>query len=439
MSGVGLPLWVSGTIGAVLFFVLMFLRMHVGMSMMISGFVGFLLTRGWSAATTTLAGTIFDTSTSNILVIIPLFIVMGTIAAAGGPIGSAFDTFNKWVGHFRGGLSMAAVCACAAFGAVCGDNIATAMVMDKAALPEMRKYGYDDKLSLGSIAAGGNLGIMIPPSAAFVVFGFITDTSISNLFIAGILPGILLTVMYCIQIAVQCRLQPDLATVTPKATWKQRFISIRGIVAILIGFLLVMLGLTLAIFTPQEAGALGALAMLIVSLPYRQLTFKKFAHAFLQAVKTASMILLLIFGARYFSMFLTSSNIAKAISDGVANSGMHKYLVMIMVCIVWLILGSLMDIWSVMIISLPIFFPLLVDLGFDPLQVGVLTVLLIMVGCITPPVGVVVFTLAGAHREVSMYTIFKGVGWFLFTMVMLALLLIFIPQLSTWLPSFISY
>jgi len=434
-----LPLWASGVIGTVIFFVLMFLRMHVGMSMMIAGFVGFLMTRGWGAASSTLGTTIYETATSNILVIIPLFIVMGTLAAAGGPIGSAFDTFNKWVGHFRGGLSMAAVCSCAAFGAVCGDNIATAMVMDKAALPQMRRYGYADRLSLGSIAAGGNLGIMIPPSAAFVVFGFITSTSISQLFIAGIVPGVILTIMYCIQIAIQCRLQPDLCQVQPKARWKERFISLRGLIAILIGFLLVMVGLTLAIFTPQEAGALGALAMLIVSIPYRQLNFKKFCFAFLDAVKTGAMIMLLIFGARYFSYFLTSSNIAKAISDAVVNSGMHKYLVILLVCVVWAILGCLMDIWSAMIITLPIFFPVLVDLGFDPLQIGVLCVLLIMMGCISPPVGVVVFSLAGAHKEVPMYTIFRGVGWFIFTMFILMVLLIFIPQISTWLPSFVHY
>jgi C4-dicarboxylate transporter DctM subunit len=435
-----LPLWASGTIGAVLFFVLMFLRMHVGMSMMISGFVGFWLTRGFGPATSTLGTAIFDTAQSNILVIIPLFIVMGTIAAAGGPIGSAFTTFNKWVGHLRGGLSMAAVCSCAAFGAVCGDNIATAMVMDKAALPQMRKYGYQDKLSLGSIAAGGNLGIMIPPSAAFVVFGFITDTNISQLFISGIIPGILLTVMFCIQIAIQCRLDKTLCDVQPKATWKERLVSLRGIIAILIGFLIVMVGLLFAIFTPQEAGALGALAMLIVSLPYRQLTWKKLGHSFLEAVKTGSMIMLLIFGARYFSGFLTSSGIANSITEAVVGSGLNRYVVMAIVCIVYLILGCLMDIWSAMIITLPMFFPLLVEhLGFDALQLGVLVVLMIMIGCITPPVGVVVFTLAGAHPETPMYTIFRGIGWFVLTMSILAVLLIFIPQLSTWLPSLMTY
>jgi C4-dicarboxylate transporter DctM subunit len=184
-----LPLWVSGVIGTALFFILMFLRMHVGLSLMVAGFVGFLMTRGWKPATGTLATTIFESSSSPILVVIPLFIVMGILAGAGGPIRDAFNTFDKWVGHFRGGLAMATVGSCAAFGAVCGDNIATAMVMDRAALPQMRERGYADTLSFGAIAAGGNLGILIPPSAAFVVYGFITETPSPNSLSPASSPG----------------------------------------------------------------------------------------------------------------------------------------------------------------------------------------------------------------------------------------------------------
>jgi tripartite ATP-independent transporter DctM subunit len=438
-----LPLWASGCIGAGIFFILMFLRMHVGMSLMIAGFFGFAMTRGFDAGFSVMSSTIYEVATSPYLVVIPLFVVMGTIAAAGGPIDSAFTTFNKWIGHFRGGLSMAAVCSCAAFGAVCGDNIATAMIMDKAALPQMRKYGYKDTLSLGSIAAGGNLGIMIPPSAAFVVYGFITETRIDKLFLAGILPGIMLTVMFCIQIYIQTRLQPYLCEVAPRSTWKERFKSLTGLLSIIVGFLVVMIGLLLAWFTPQEAGGLGAIVMVLVSLPYLliknspypRLTWKSLYRALLEAVKVASMILVLIFGARYFSYFLTSSDIAAKISDAVVNSGLNRYLVMILVAVLYLILGCLMDIWSVMIITLPIFYPVLVQqMGFDALQLGVITVLCIMIGCITPPVGVVVFTLAGVHREVPMYTIFRGVGWFVLTMTILLFVLIFVPEISTFLP-----
>ena len=204
-----LPLWAIGVIGAVVFFGLMFLRMHVGLSLMIAGFVGIWLSRGMPAALNTLATTVWRVSNSTYLVVIPLFVLMGIIAGQGGVTNRAFGTFNSWVGHLRGGLAMATVGTCAAFGAVCGDNIATAATMDKAALPEMRKYGYDDRLTFGSIAAGGNLGILIPPSTAFVVFGFITQTSIAALFIAGILPGIILTLAFMVQIAIQCKINPE--------------------------------------------------------------------------------------------------------------------------------------------------------------------------------------------------------------------------------------
>jgi C4-dicarboxylate transporter DctM subunit len=238
------------------------------------------------------------------------------------------------------------------------------------------------------------------------------------------------------QIFIQVRLKPGISSQYAPATWKERLISLKGLIAILVGFVLVMGGLMTGWFTPQEAGAVGTFVMLLVSLPYRQLTLRAVGHAFLEAVKTTAMILLLIFGARYFSYFLTSTEVATGLSNAIVEAGLHGFVVMILVCIVLLVLGMLMDIWSVMIITLPIFFPILMDMGFSPLQMGVITVLCIMIGCITPPVGVVVFTLAGRHREVPMYTIFRGVWSFVATMCVMLLLVIFVPWLSDWLPSF---
>jgi C4-dicarboxylate transporter, DctM subunit len=429
-----LPLWAIGTIGAGIFFVLMFVRMHVGLSLMIAGFIGIWLSRGLPAALNTLATTAWRVGNSTYLVVIPLFVLMGIIAGQGGVTSRAFDTFNRWVGHLRGGLAMATVGTCAAFGAVCGDNIATAATMDKSALPEMRKYGYDDRLTFGSIAAGGNLGILIPPSTAFVVFGFITQTSIAALFIAGILPGIILTLMFMGQIALQCRINPNLSAEGPKASWKARLISLKGIIGILIVFALVMGGLLGGWFTPTEAGAAGTIAVIVVSLFYRQITFKALGHALVESTRITAMILLLVFGAQYFSHFLTTSEIAPAISNALVEAELSKYIVILLVCFIYFILGCLMDIWSVMIITLPIFFPILTDMGFDPLQIGVIAVLCIMIGCITPPVGVVVFSLAGMHKEVPMYTIFRGCWPFVFTMCIFLVIIIMLPILSTWLP-----
>jgi tripartite ATP-independent transporter DctM subunit len=429
-----LPLWLAGIIGAVIFFGLMFLRLHVGLTLMVAGFVGFSLTRGLPAAKTTLATTVFEVASSPILVVIPLFVVMGVIAGQGGVVRAAFDTFDRWVGHLRGGLAMATVGSCAAFGAVCGDNIATAAVMNKAALPQMRRYGYDDKLSFGSIAAGGNLGILIPPSAAFVVFGFITETPIGSLFASGIIPGIVLTLMFMAQIAIQCRLKPSLSSKHEPAAWRIRLASLKGLIGIVIVFILVMGGLISGLFTPTEAGAVGTVAVILVSLFYRQLTIKVIGRSLMEATKTSAMILLLIMGARYFSYFLTTTELATTLANSIADASLNRYVVIILVCILYLILGALMDIWSVMIITLPIFFGILTDLGFSPMQLGVITVLCIMIGCVTPPVGVVVFTLAGQHRDVPMYTIFRGVWPFVATMCIFLLILIFVPWLSTWLP-----
>ncbi len=431
-----LPLWASGVVGAVVFFGLMFLRLHVGLSLMVGGFVGFWLTRGLPAAKSTLATTIFEVFSSPVLVIIPLFVVMGVLAGEGGTIRGAFNTFDRWLGHFRGGLAMATVGSCAAFGAVCGDNIATAVTMNKAALPEMRRYGYDDRLSFGSIAAGGNLGIMIPPSAAFVVFGFITETPIATLFIAGILPGLILTLMFMFQIAAQCRLNPALSSAHEAVSWKARFRSLAGLIGIIVVFGLVMGGLMWGLFTPTEAGAVGAVAVIVVSLFYKGFKLKAIGRSLFDAVKTGAMILVLIFGARYFSYFITTTELPTTLSNLIVDAELNRYLVLILVCILYIVLGMVMDIWSVMIITLPIFFDILVfDMGFDPLQLGVITIVCIMIGCITPPVGVVVFSLAGMHRDVPMYTIFRGVWPFVATMVVFLLVLIFLPWLSTWLPS----
>jgi tripartite ATP-independent transporter DctM subunit len=433
-----LPLWACGLIGTGIFFGLMFLRLHVGLSLMIGGFVGFWLTRGLPAAENSLATTIFEVASSPILLIIPLFVLMGIIAGAGGVIASAFASFDKWLGHLRGGLAMATVGSCAAFGAVCGDNIATAVTMTKAALPQMRKYGYQDQLSFGSIAAGGNLGILIPPSAAFVVYGFITENNIANLFVAGILPGIILTLMFMVTIAIWVRLKPGLSSKHEAAPIKERVVSLKGLVGIIVVFVLVMGGLMGGLFTPSEAGAVGVVAVIVVSLFYRQLTLKALGHALVETTRTSAMILLLIMGARYFSYFITSTELPQTLSDMIINANLNAYLVIIAVCALWVLLGALMDVWSVMIITLPIFYGILIDMSFDPMQLGVITVLCIMIGCITPPVGVVVFSLAGMYREVPMYTIFRGVWPYLYAMVIFLLLLIFAPWITTWLPSLMT-
>lgn len=431
---ISLPVIAVISIG--LFLILMFLKMHIGIALMVSGFIGITLSRGLEAALTTVGTTVYRVGASQYLAVIPLFVLMGILAGTGGVSRDAFSAFYKWFGRLPGGLAMATVCACSAFGAVCGDNIATAATMCKAALPEMRKYGYSDELSTGTIACGGNLGILIPPSTAFIIYGFVTQTAIGALFISGILPGILLTAMFVAQIYIQCKLNPGLARMAPDITWKERLIATKGIVGIAVVFIIVMGGLLRGFFTPSEAGAVGAFAVLLVSLVTRQASWKVIGHSLLEAGKISAMIMLLIFGATIFSHFLTTTEIAQAFARVIESANLNRYVVMTIILIIYLILGCITDIWAVLIITLPIFFPMMTSMGFDPLQFGVLCVLAIMVGCVTPPVGVVVFALGGMLKnEVSLYTIFRGCTPFIFTMLVCLIILVAFPQISTALPN----
>jgi tripartite ATP-independent transporter DctM subunit len=282
-----LSLPIIGIIGIGIFLVLMFLKMHIGLALMIGGLVGITLSRGLPAALSTVGTTVYRVGASEYLAVIPLFVLMGILAGTGGVSKDAFSAFYKWFGRLPGGLAMATVSACAAFGAVCGDNIATAATMCKAALPEMRKYGYSDELSTGTIAAGGNLGILIPPSTAFIVYGFVTQTAIGALFISGIVPGILLTAMFIFQIYIQCKLNPGLARMAPNITWKERLIATKGVIGIAIVFIIVMGGLLRGFFTPSEAGAVGSFAVLIVSLISRQ-QLESYGQSLLEAGKISA-------------------------------------------------------------------------------------------------------------------------------------------------------
>jgi C4-dicarboxylate transporter, DctM subunit len=424
-------------IGIVIFLVLMFLKMHVGLSMMIAGFVGIMLARGLPAALSTLGLTVYRVANSEYLAVIPLFVLMGTIAGHGGISKDAFYSFNRLVGHLPGGLAMACVGACAAFGAVCGDNVATAATMTKVALPQMRKYGYSDELSTGAIAAGGNLGILIPPSTAFIVYGFVTQTAIGSLYISGIVPGILLTVLFMITIFVMCKINPKLANRTPAASWKERFIALKGLIGIVIVFVVVMGGLLMGFFTPSEGGAVGVVAVILVSLATRQFSFRNTGTALVEAAKTTAMIMLLIFGSTLFGHWLTTTEVASSFSSFIQDANLNRYIVITIILVFYLILGCIMDIFALLIITLPIFFPMLSGMGFDALQFGVCCVIAVMIGCITPPVGVVAFALAGMLKKdnVQLYTIFKGCVPYIGVMVLFLVILVAFPQITTALPN----
>jgi len=422
-------------IGIFLFLLFMFLRMPIGVAMLLSGFIGIWLIRGLSPALSSTGIALYRTASSHGLSVIPLFILMGILAGTGGVSKDAFSALNKWLGHLRGGLAMATTGACSAFGAVCGSNVAAAATMCSAALPEMRKYGYSDKLSLGSIASGGNLGIMIPPSTAFIIYGFVTETAIGALFIAGILPGLLLTLLFWIQIYVQCRLDPGLAPLAAAASWRDRLIATKGIIGILVVFIIVMGGIYAGFFTPTEAGAVGAAAAFMLGLINRQITWKNFVSSLIDSGRITAMIMLLIIGAKLFSSFLTLTETPITLASMIEGLAVNRYIILSAVLIFYVICGFFMDIWALLIVSLPIIFPIIVaSLGFDALHFGVLSVLTIMMGSISPPFGVVVFTVYGMVREVPLFTIFRGCMPFLGAMVVCLIILVAFPQISLVLP-----
>ena len=432
-----LSLTTIGLIGIGIFLLTLFLGMNVGIVMLISGFLGIWMIRGWDAALYGMGFTVYRTAASQFLVVLPLFILMGMAAAQSGVSEDTFKTLNKWVGHFRGGLAMAAICACTIFGAVCGNVVATSATLGKVAMPEMRKYKYADELSSGTIASGGNLGALVPPSTAFIVYGFVTETPIGALFVAGILPAVLLTVVFMFQIYIQCKLKPSLCELAPAATWKERFISLKGLWGVTLVFAIAMGGIMAGYFTPVEAGAAGSTAMFIVGLINKKLTRKGSFRALLEAGKIAALIMLLIFGAMLFGSFLTLSEVTSDFSNYIISADMNRYVVMLIVLFFYWVMGTFMDPWALLIVSLPIFFPIVSHAGFDSLHFGVLCALTVAIGNVSPPVGVTIFALRGVCPDIPVSTIFRGCIPYMITMTLFMVAMIFVPWVSTVLPHWV--
>lgn len=424
-----------GCIMIVLLFVLMYLKMPIGATMLVAGFLGFLLIRGLPASLSSLGIIPWRQGLKEILLLIPVFTFMGVLASHAGISREAFAALYKWVGRLPGGLAMACTGACAAFGAVCGNQLATSLTMSSVALPEMRKYNYTDSFSLGTIAASGNLGIMIPPSGSFVIYGFLTETSIGALFIAGILPGILIMLMFWIQMYIQCRIDPSLGPAGPRFGWLERLKSIKGLWAVALVFAIVMGGIYAGIFTPSEAAACGVFAVFLIGLANRELTWKYFTTALWETIRISAMIMFILIGAMYFGSFMTVSQIPNMLADLVTSLSVSKYLVIAIILIVYIICGFVMDVYAVLVITLPILFPIVEAVGFDSLHFGVMCVLTIMLGGITPPFGMQVFALSGMFK-VPTTMIFRGTMPFVYTMLVGLIIILFVPAISTLLPDF---
>jgi len=429
----------AGVIGIALLLLFFVFRMPIAYAMAFVGFIGFAYLTNPTAALSLVAQDIYQQFSSYPLSVIPMFILMGTFAFASGISRRLYGTAYTWVGQFRGGLTVATVLACGGFSAICGSSTATAATMGKIALPEMKKYGYDDTLATGSIAAAGTLGILIPPSNALIVYGILTEQSIGKLFIAGVLPGILLTFLFVLTVTFICLRNPTLGPPGRPTTWSDKLRSTTGINDTIILFVLAIGGLFLGWFSPTQAGAIGAGGALIIGLIRRQLSWKKFIEAVRDGLLTACMVIFIITGGVIFGHFMAISRIPFMLAEKLVALPIPPIAIMIVILVLYFVGGFFMDSLALMVVTIPIFFPVVQELGFDPIWFGIMLVVLGEMGVITPPVGVNVFVIKGISPDVPLETIFRGILPFLVALIICSCLLIVFPKIATFLPSFTSY
>ncbi|MBP7527888.1 MAG: TRAP transporter large permease [Syntrophorhabdaceae bacterium] len=425
-----------GILGCVLLVVLLFLGMPIAFVMMFVGFSGIWALSSLDAALPKVAETVWGVANNYPYTIIPLFILMGSFAGSGGITRELYNTFDKWARRLPGGLGIATIAACAAFGAVSGSSVAAAAAMGSVALPEMRRFGYDPKLGCGVIAAGGTLSFLIPPSLGFVVYGMLTEQSIGKLLISGILPGLLMSGAFIACVIVLVGMNPALAPrSTEKVTFRDKLIALKGVWEVLLVFFIVMGGIYLGFINPTEAGAIGATALFIIVIIKRKLTKQNLFSALLEMARISIMVLFLVAGATLFSYFLALSTIPTAVSTWIAGLGVSKYIILVIIVAIYFLLGCFLDSVSMMVLTLPVIFPVIVTIGFDPIWFGVLLVLMMEAGLITPPVGLNIYTIAGIAKDVPMGTIFRGALPFLLSIIATAIILTVFPQIATYLPN----
>jgi C4-dicarboxylate transporter DctM subunit len=428
-----------GIIGIGLLILLFLLRLPVAFAMALIGVVGFGYLVTPDAALGLIGRDIFEDFRNYPLSVIPMFILMGNFAFASGISKRLYKTTYAWIGQFRGGLTMATVFACAGFGAICGSSTATAATMGQIAIPEMKKYKYDETLATGTVAAAGTLGILIPPSTILIVYGYLTEESIGKLFIAGVLPGILLSIFFAATVALLCWRKPDIGPPGVPVSFKEKLRATAGIIEALILFLLAIGGLFLGWFSPTQAGAIGAGGALIIGVARRQMTWRSFIDAGKEGVRTACMVLFIIAGATIFGKFMAVSRIPFVLVEWLGELPIHPMAVMIVIIFIYFVGGFFMDSMALIVLTVPIFFPLVQELGFNTIWFGVIIVLVGEMGVLTPPVGVNVFVIKGIAPDVPLEHIFKGILPFLAALIIVTAILVIFPQIATFLPNFISY
>ena len=425
-----------GLLGIVILLaVLFFLGMPVGIAMAMVGFAGFCYLVSFKAGLHMLSSVFWDTFSTYGLTVIPLFIFMGQVAFHSGVNAKLYNAAYKWVGHIRGGIAMATVLACSAFSAICGSNAATAATMTTVALPQMRKFNYHPKLSTGTIACGSTLGVVIPPSVVLIVIGLSTEQSIARLFYGGVGAGILLTLALMATVMLICRRHPDWGPVGPPTSWRERWVSLSGALEMVVLFMLVMLGLFFGVFTPTEAGAAGSFLALLIAVVQRRLLWKGFIASITDTLKISCMVIVIVTGAMVFGRFLAVTRIPFDIADWVVGLPVPKVCVVGIIFLIYIIGGAVMDALALLLITIPIFFPVAAELGYDPIWFGVTITVVTTLGAVTPPVGATTYVVGGMAGDIPLEDVFRGVAYFLPAYIVCILVLMLVPEIVTFLPN----
>lgn len=424
-----------GIIGIFFLFLLLALRMQIGFSMALVGFLGFAVLCSIEASFSILGMEAFKTGTAYSLTVIPLFILMGQFANHSRMGMEIYETVYRWLGFLPGGLSMATTGACAGFAAISGSSLATAATMGMVALPEMKRFKYDDSLATGCIAAGGTLGIIIPPSTVLIIYGILTEQPIATLFIAGILPGLLLSGLFIVTIYAMTKYRPSLGPPGPRFTLKEKIYSLKGTWSLLALFLLVIGGLYTGWFTPTEAAGVGAFGAFFITIIKGRLNRDNLRESLTETVKTTAMVFIILIGANIFGYFLTVSQIPDQLSTWIGELELNRYAVMSLLIFAFIILGCFMEGLAIMVLTIPIVYPMVMEMGFDPIWFGIIITLTMEMSLITPPVGINVFIISGVAKDVPMYTIFRGILPFWFAMLACIILLLIFPNIALFLPT----
>ena len=427
----------EGLIGLGLMVALAFVRVPIALAMGIVGVVGYAYMRdwNWTVAAAMAQTKIYETGRNYTLSVVPLFILMGNFVTRAGMSQELFRAAYAFIGHLRGGLAMATVCASAGFGGICGSSIATAPTMAKGAYPSMKRFGYSDRLAVGAIAAGGTLGIMIPPSTILVIYGIFTETNIGKLFAAGVVPGLLGATLLCLAVVYSTWRDPRSGPPGQRSGWRDRWLAAKDVWAVAALFAFVMGGIYGGLFTATEGAGMGAFGAMTFALWRRALTWQTLYAALLESARTTAMLFMILIGALVFAEFVNITTMPADLKDFVTRLEVHPTLVMLAICAIYVVLGTAMEELSMVLLTLPVFFPVVVHLGVDPVLFGVIIVCVVEIGLISPPVGMNLFVLKTLLPGVSTGTVFRGVMPFMLADVLRLALLVIFPWLTLWLPS----